>query len=141
MDLNFYNDFCNAILNLEIGWTNWFWCSDNICKLKQWEKQAFTYKREFAKNGIDLKDLYKQIADFEKKAASQKTLTKEPQEAIILTAVEYAMQGRPIIFSMANKGATKSPYNTTQDKIKQTYRYQYDVCKDLISFYYQHRND
>jgi hypothetical protein len=137
-----FNEFRAPIDNLELGWTN-RWCfEDNRQKLLKMKEQAFWHKQEYLKNGYDVVDIYKQLDEFNNCIKQQNTITDDPEEAIILAALEYALQLRPIICSSLNKSLYELNEIHTDKRatILHRFRYQFDVYKELICFYFSYKD-
>lgn len=139
MDMNLYSDFRNALFNLESGWTNYYWFKENVRKLNDLKEFAYNNKNEFIKVGIDLDDIYKQIDTFADIAMKKETLTGNFDEGLIFTALEYAKNGKPIIYSRSNQ--IMNGYISKQEQEKKSIRQYYDVLIDFIMYYLSHKEN
>ena len=137
-----YLKFQQAVDNLELGWTN-RWCFQaNLEKLLEVKDFALTYPKEFIKRGYNVVDVYSQLAEFQNCIKRQNVLTDDEEEAIILAALEYALQLRPIICSKLNKNLYDL-HDTAFDhrwQLLRQFRFQFDVYTELIGFYFSYKD-
>lgn len=125
-----YMEFYNNVLNLSIGWTNWYWANEQLKTLNSYRKDALRDKKKINNElHIDIKLLYKEIDAFEECSRRQSTITGLLEERYTLAAYEYAVCNRPIISFNSNR------FITQEDADKFLARYKHDVFKSLISFY------
>ena len=137
-----YLKFQQAVDNLELGWTN-RWCFQaNLEKLLEVKDFALTYPKEFIKRGYNVVDVYAQLTEFQNCIKRQNVLTDDEEESIILAALEYALQLRPIICSRLNKSLYELDDMAPdyRHKLISQFRYQFDVYTELISFYFCYKD-
>ena len=132
-------EWINKVNNLEMGWTNQWCFMDNRDTLLSYRKEALAKKKELGKMGYDVTDIYKQLDEFEKCINKQKTLTMDEEEKILLGALEYAENNRPIITSKLNRNLTV--INSNKEKEQSSLRYKFDVYHSLINFYLGYKKD
>lgn len=96
---NDYMDIVNELVGLDSGWVNQWAYEDCYNKLIQLKPKALRYKKQIRSWGYDIDDVYKQLEEFEYCVSSIKTITNTRDEAIILSAVQYAKSGKTIIFN------------------------------------------
>ena len=123
----------DLVLNLECGWTNQWCFIDNRDRLLAYKKEALANKKQLAKEGYDVQDVYKQLDEFDACTKRQKPLTDDEEESIILAAFEYSENNRPIISTKRNN--LLNQLDTCNEKEKWAFRYKFDVRHNLISFY------
>ena len=125
-----YMELYNNVLNLSIGWTNWYWANEQLKILNSYRKEALRDKKKIKNElHIDVELLYKEIDAFEECLKRQPTLTDLLEERYTLAAYEYAVCNRPIISFNSNR------FITQEDADKFLARYKHDVFQSLISFY------
>lgn len=136
-------DFINALSNLEIGWTNQWSFMDQRDKLLKQKKFAQKNKAKLKKEGYDVDDIYKQLEEFDECVRRQIPITDDEEEKIILAALEYAKNNRPIISSIINENLSQLYHDVgdTNSPKKAEFRYKFDVYRNLIDFYLCYKED
>lgn len=127
-------DFLNCVDNLCSGWTNWYWYEDNKNKLlgmRAWAyRQKPTIKNLF---DIDVACAYEQLDEFENLVSKCKAPCR--REAIIITALAYAANNRPIINTKISEGLAALMDNS--EKNKNVGQFRLDVMTDLLNYYFE----
>lgn len=125
-----YMEFYNNVLNLSIGWTNWYWANEQLKTLNSYRKDALRDKKKINNElHIDIKLLYKEIDEFEECSRRQPTITGLLEERYTLAAYEYAVCNKPIISFNSNR------FITQEEADNFLARYKHDVFLSLINFY------
>ena len=138
-----FEDFMNALANLELGWTNQWAFIDQRDKLLSQRRWALKNKCALLKKGYDVIDIYNQLDEFEACTRSQSAITDDNDEKILLAALEYANSNRPIISSKLNNNLFNLAMGLGDtDSIKlNRLQYKYDVLTSLLAFYLSYKDN
>lgn len=136
-------DFKNAIANLEMGWTNQWAFIDQREQLLSQKKLALKNKALLKREGYDVDDIYGQLEEFDACSRRQIPITDDDEEKILLAALEYALNNRPIISSKCNNDLAKfyAITENTESPKRAELRYKFDVYKNLINFYLYYQDE
>lgn len=138
-----FQEFKNALTNIEMGWTNQWSFMAQLEKLLEQKPIVLKNRKALEREGYDVIDIYKQVDEFQKCIGEQKTLTDNEEERIILAALEYAKNNRPIIISKFNKSIAKlnELIGDSKSSIESSLRYRYDVSANLVNFYLYYQDE
>ena len=134
-----WQDWKNAVDNLEMGWTNQWVFLDQREILLAKKSDAFKKIKSLLRERYNVIDIYKQLEEFDLCIKKQKGLTDDEEEKILLAVAFYAECNRPIISSSIN--STLAELDTPQEKEKSALRYKYDIYTNLISFYLGYKEE
>ena len=132
-------EFENILFNLEMGWVSFGAYEQQLFMLTNAKKEVLENKDLYKAQGFDIEDIYRQIDEFTSLVESKKTHTGKREEAVILTALDYAKKSQPIIYSKASKNAEM--YMIEQEQLLMNCRYYQDVTISLFTFYFQQGYD
>jgi len=125
-----YLEFYNNVFNLSTGWTNWYWANETLNYLNKVKSEALKYKGMQPQGFyLDIKSVYKQIAEFEYCLGKQVPKTELLEERFTLAAYEYALNNKPIVLI---------DYHTRLSNEEARHfiaKFKHDVFQSLISFY------
>lgn len=136
-----YSDIIDELISMSEDWTNQWAYQDGYEKLIQAKDYALSYKDEIRAWGFDIEDVYRQLEDFEKCVAMADTITGSRDEAIILSAIQYAEKGKTIVYrrwipeKKRNDSFYMTDLNLFLDKLF------FDTKSSLFYFYVNNKNN
>ena len=136
-------DFSQLVLKFDIGFSNHWWYEEFKNQLLEAEDWAFSNSAFLEKkHQLNVKDIYRQIYEFERTIDSitPLTITKTREEGVIFALLSYAEQNRPIIESIFTERtkifkARQKNFNPKTERIKEILSKTVGCQSDQLAFY------